>query len=79
MDRFNDKYLTLPTRLSADPITSNEFIRRSSGLPGVECTNLSEPILPLCSPAMEPTKISKTKEKEPVRSNFKGGAQVKDK
>lgn len=42
--------ITLPTRLSADPITSNESGLRSAGLPGIERASRSFPALPLGSP-----------------------------
>ncbi len=34
--KLNIRLLTRPTKLSADPITSNELGRRSCGLPGVD-------------------------------------------
>lgn len=41
--------LTLPTKLSAEPITSNELGRRSAGLPGKECDSLVAPAWPFGS------------------------------
>lgn len=50
--------LTLPTRLSAEPITSNEFGLRSAGLPGKECDNLVAPACPFGSPLTTETKYN---------------------
>lgn len=49
--KINKKHaLTLPTRLSAEPITSKELGLRSAGLPGKECASLMAPAWPLGSP-----------------------------
>jgi len=43
------KIITLPTRLSADPITSAVFSLSSTGLPGTEWDNLVRGMAPFIS------------------------------
>lgn len=52
-------FLTLPTRLSAEPTTSVKLGRRSAGLPGRECDSRSVARLPLDSPGLLPVTTTK--------------------
>lgn len=52
-------FLTLPTRLSAEPTTSVKLGRRSAGLPGRECDSRSVVRLPLDSPGLLPVTTTK--------------------